>query len=305
MFTHSILATDLSGAADQVVANLGGLIPLGAKEITVAHCLSLPPPGAANTGYELNDALHDDLHLRAEKRLEALRSRLEMQGFATTSRILYGKPAPALAELSGEIGAGLLILGSRGASLAKNIMLGSSAMDILRLSPIPVFLKRLEVKDFSGQRHYRLICRDFASHILYATDFSETAERAFQYLLRIVEASQAAVTLLHVSTKKETEMEQEAKKRLIEMGARLQEAGAQRVQVKVPHGDPAEMITKEASITDISLLIMGTQGKAFVEEFFLGSESQTVIRSANIPILMIPPLAKIEPGPTPRAVPLL
>ena len=50
-------------------------------------------------------------------------------------------------------------------------------------------------------RCVRSPCRDLRRHILFCTDFSETAERAFQYVQRIVESGARFVTLLHVQDK--------------------------------------------------------------------------------------------------------
>lgn len=294
MFSPCILATDLSGASDQMAANLSGLLPLGVSAVILAHCMEVSPP-LATAANDLHDALHTNLRTRAEKRLQTLRERLEAQGFRTTIRILYGSPAPALAQCARESGANLLIVASRGASVAKNIALGSSALDILRLSPIPVLLKRIEIKELSGQRHHRLVCRDFASHILYATDFSATAERAFDYLEQILSATHAAVTLLHVSRKNDAQTAKESLAQLQNLQARLENTGARRIEISLVLGKTAgESIVQAARRQEVSLLIMGTQGRGFIEGLLLGSESHTALRRTVIPILMVPPLAPLK-----------
>ncbi len=294
MFTRCILATDLSGASDQIVANLGGLLPLGAKEIIVAHCMDMPRPEGTNSGYDLGDAVHENLRHRAETRLESLRARLVLHGFQATIQILHGKPGPALAQCARESGATLIIAGSRGASLAKSIILGSSALDIVRLSPIPVLVKRIEINNHGGHRHYRLVCHNFGAHILYATDFSEPAERALPYLERILETTDGAATLLHVCKKNDPQLIKDASERLENMALHLKVIGASDVRVEVSVGEVASEILTLAMRPETSLLIMGTRGKGFVEEFLLGSESETVLRHANIHILMVPPLAAVK-----------
>jgi nucleotide-binding universal stress UspA family protein len=289
MFSRILIATDLSEASDQIAGNLQGLTSLGAQEVILAHATDVAPQSLASLGINYTESLRDDLLRRAQARLEKLRQVVENQGLLCSVRIVFGAAAPALASLAQEVEASLIIVGSRGASLAKNIVLGSTAMEILQESPVPVLLKRLQVKESSGQRHYRLVCRDIASHILYATDFSATADRAFHFLEKLAPAA-GIITLLHVSTAGESASDfLGIQSRLNSLKLRLEVAGASQVVARNISGTADEEILRAADAPEVSLVVLGTHGKGYVEEFFMGSVSQTVARRCTIPVLLIPP----------------
>ncbi|MBM4287082.1 MAG: universal stress protein [Deltaproteobacteria bacterium] len=53
-------------------------------------------------------------------------------------------------------------------------------------------------------------------------------------------------------------------------------------------GRPIPAILTALNTLDISLIVMGTQGKGFIKELFLGSVAQTISRLAPCPVLLIP-----------------
>ena len=54
-------------------------------------------------------------------------------------------------------------------------------------------------------------------------------------------------------------------------------------------GHPIPAILQVLESQDISLIVMGTQGKGFIKEIFLGSVAHNVSRLATCPVLLIPP----------------
>jgi len=67
----------------------------------------------------------------------------------------------------------------------------------------------------------------------------------------------------------------------------LIEKGAEDIQIKITYGIPTKEILDEAK-NDYSLIVMGSQGRGFVEEIFVGSVSHNVVRNANISVLLVP-----------------
>ena len=59
-------------------------------------------------------------------------------------------------------------------------------------------------------------------------------------------------------------------------------------KVKVIEDRP--VILERLKTEDISLIVLGTQGKGFIAEIFLGSVAHNITRVAPCPILLIPPL---------------
>jgi nucleotide-binding universal stress UspA family protein len=55
----------------------------------------------------------------------------------------------------------------------------------------------------------------------------------------------------------------------------------------VPHGHPHEVITRYATENDVDLIVMGTHGRHGVSRFLLGSVTERVVRSSDVPVLTV------------------
>ena len=53
-------------------------------------------------------------------------------------------------------------------------------------------------------------------------------------------------------------------------------------------GHPVAVILAALQNLDISLIVMGTQGRGLLEELFLGSVAHNVSRVAACPVLLVP-----------------
>ena len=60
------------------------------------------------------------------------------------------------------------------------------------------------------------------------------------------------------------------------------------VETLVDRGHPALKIIERAKESGRTLILMGTQGKGFVEELFLGSVAHNVARRAPLAVLFVP-----------------
>ena len=149
----------------------------------------------------------------------------------------------------------------------------------------------------AGKEECRAVCNDVFHHVLHPTDFSKTSERAY-HLEYIVKETHCAVTLLHVHDRMLLEphaahqMEEEGRKidseRLERRRERLLQLGAASVETLVDRGHPALKIIERAKESGRTLILMGTQGKGFVEELFLGSVAHNVARRAPLAVLFVP-----------------
>ena len=70
---------------------------------------------------------------------------------------------------------------------------------------------------------------------------------------------------------------------------RLEAVGVPEVQTRMVEGHPVPVILEFLQTNDISLIVLGTQGKGFIAEIFLGSVAHNISRFAPCPILLIPP----------------
>ncbi len=151
-------------------------------------------------------------------------------------------------------------------------------------------------------------------NILYATDLSKNSAYAFYYAIDLAQRRDAKITILHVveplrpvvrfyggtladETKyydheKRVDLEL-IKKRLQEVCGRVDERmGTSCLQlvsnILVRVGHPVEEILRTGEEEQCDLFILGTHGKGFLRQTFLGSVSRMVLDRSRKPVLIVP-----------------
>jgi nucleotide-binding universal stress UspA family protein len=148
--------------------------------------------------------------------------------------------------------------------------------------------------------------------ILYCTDLSETAINAARYALLLAKVTGADIHIFHVVG----ELTQDAKitlkshvqdsrqldkilrsrvdiakgeiaRRMETLEPDEQELMKQVKSVDIREGFPVEAILKKIGDDDYDLVVMGTHEKGFAQSF-LGSVAKTVLRSSNVPVVVVP-----------------
>ena len=275
MLTNILVATDGSEATDRMVECLAGLRRVGSQRALLTHVFDVRQVGG----------LYETLREGMRPRLEAQRHLLEQAGFEVTVETPLGMPFFEINAAADRIDASLIVVGSLGASMTSDVLLGSTAHQILQHARRPILLVRLEMTDSqeAGQR-CRVVCGDMFGHILFPTDFSDTAERAFTYLEHIIEWSASAVTLLHVQDRLKLERHLHGRieefnaidqARLDRMKDRLVTRGASSVETSIVYGAPLSVILEQARHTPYSLVVMGTQGRGAARIASAGTASSS------------------------------
>ncbi len=287
MFQRVLVATDLSEASDRIIGCLHGLKRLGAKEALLVNAL----------GIRYLQDMKDMLAPMVEPRLQAQKALLETQGFITRYAIMPGLPGVEVNRVACQEQVSMIVIGTRGSTLAREVLLGGSALEVLQQARVPVLVMQVNILDEAGATRCEVACSDFTKHVLYPTDFSDTAERAFAYVEKFVESGTKQVTLLHVQDQvrigshlkdRLEEFNRIDRARLERLRATLEQKGATDVRIEIPFGSPIQEITRRAKDAGDSVVVMGSQGRGFIAEVFLGSVSHQVVRQAPVPVLLIP-----------------
>ena len=288
MFERFIVATDLSPASDAVVGCLVGLRAFGARQALLLQCLDMQQADSVTLSY--STAVLDD-YLSRQKGV------LEGQGFEVETRVVPGFAKREINRIAHEEDYGLLVVGSHGHSMIGEALLGGVASEVLHGATRPVLVIRLERRADTGEVCVRPGACNLAAHVLFPTDFSENADRAFTVVESLVAAGVARVTLLHVQdtarlsphlTRRLEAFDAIDRDRLEELKARLAPRGAAEVEVVLRSGKPFLEIVAVAKERDAHLVAMGSQGRGSVPELFLGSVSHQVARHAPAPVLLVP-----------------
>jgi nucleotide-binding universal stress UspA family protein len=145
--------------------------------------------------------------------------------------------------------------------------------------------------------------------ILFATDFSESSQKALAYVKKLAHHFGSAVTAAHVidltvATRSPEAMVGFTMPELRDMG----EDGIRKVRselrrdhivengIVLTGGNPAATVVEYAKEFKPDLIVMGTKGKGGLERFILGSVAESVLRNATCPVLTVGPHCVIPKG---------
>ncbi len=136
------------------------------------------------------------------------------------------------------------------------------------------------------------------SKILYPTDFSDVSKNALGYIKQLKEAGAKEVVVFHVIDERgieviaqyapelEEKLAEKPTKELNAIEAELKEYGFD-VKLRLKSGIPLREILKAEREENVSAIVLGSHGKSNLEEIFIGSVSEQVIRKSKKPVLVI------------------
>lgn len=135
--------------------------------------------------------------------------------------------------------------------------------------------------------------------ILFPTDGSEPAETVLDYALQIASEHEATIHILHVADTSRDSLvrirgdvidvlEQEGEEIVGKAAQRATERGISVVS-EVLQGDPYRTIADYSKQSDIDCIVMPTHGRRGVQRFLLGSVTERVINTAEVPVIAVNP----------------
>lgn len=206
------------------------------------------------------------------------------------SRLGTGPAADAIIKRAGEVEADLIVVGSRGHTGFKRLLLGSVAERTLREGPCAVLaVKRGNVAAETFER------------IVVAVDFSERADRALEVAVRFARQLDAELHLVHaldvrnpVMTSYEVVLPAALIREAERGGTSKLEALVQKVATEgvaaTPHlteGAAAPAIVRLAERLGADLIVMGTRGHTGLKHVLLGSVAEHTLRHAPCSVMAV------------------
>ena len=138
--------------------------------------------------------------------------------------------------------------------------------------------------------------------ILFATDFSESSDHAFQYAFELATQFSSKLVLIHVINepvdlrgfyvphisfdKLEEEIEQGAQK-MMEKFCRTHVGDYSNYESFVVPGIPFDEVIKKSEEVGADLIVMGTHGRTGLDHVLFGSTAEKVVRKSPVPVMTI------------------
>jgi len=300
---HVFTATDLSDHALPALERSFQLAQAAGLRLTVMTALGLDALGPLRNllGDRADEVTQRALAQRRAE-LEALvgvprRNRgvtaglLVEEGLATTV-----VPARAIAA-----DADLVVVGARGESLMRRLLIGSTASRLLRKSRCPVLVVRHACR---GPYRRVLVPVDFSPGSALTVEIArELAPDAHLVLLHVFDVPFEGM-LQHAGVQQDTihryriEARQRAMRQLHALAAPLEAARASFTTL-VEHGDATAQILAQQAHHRCDLVVMGKHGTHVTEELLLGSVTKRVLSEARADVLVVVDKRGVEPEPPP------
>ncbi|MFO7926514.1 universal stress protein [Natronomonas sp.] len=277
----AVCATDLSAASEAAIENETCLECLGRIGVEKMHLVTVIPSNVHRGMPGIN------FEKRRKRALSRYRSVIEDAGFAVEIHVVRGTPHRRINGIASTVGADLTVVGSRGESPLVNRVIGSTARNLARTSVVPLLVNRIEreaeVPDVIRQHLFR--------RMLFATDFSENAARAFDAFSYLRHATEE-VLLVHVRTPKDPDPENaDGAARLASLASELEQWGIE-IETEIRQGDPAAEILAAEAAYEPATVLLGSRGHSRLRRLLLGSVSEEIVARSGGNVLLVPPERK-------------
>lgn len=138
-------------------------------------------------------------------------------------------------------------------------------------------------------------------NILVPTDFSASAEAAFDYAIALAKTNNARVTLLHTyeipivgfpdgamvaSAEIATRIANVSQQALDAAAAKHRDSGVD-LTTRLLNGETRSVILETASEVGADLIVIGTRGRRGVAHLLLGSTAEHIVRASTVPVLTV------------------
>jgi nucleotide-binding universal stress UspA family protein len=146
--TKILLATDGSKEAELAFASAADLSEKTGSELHVVYVGHLPlvsyeSPGATTLDPDLLGRMQEDAKQEARTKLDEQVHRVgKTGGEVAEMHTRLGRPDAEIVGLADELGAGLIVLGSRGLGPLRRALMGSVSDSVVRHAPCPVLIVR-------------------------------------------------------------------------------------------------------------------------------------------------------------------
>jgi nucleotide-binding universal stress UspA family protein len=308
-----LLATD--GSEDAALAAKAAVDLAGKtdSELHVVHArLMLPWTGYSPAETAMTSSTVDEEEQARERVMRWLDDQVERikaeGGNVAQAYLRLGRPdegvitvAEEIVSLAEEIGAGLMVVGSRGLGGIRRALMGSVSDSVVRHAHCPVLVVRREEKDEE-------VGDTLPTKILLATDGSEEASLAAEVAVEIAVKTGSELHVIHVRPKivphypgyylgpevmedpqqKEQKIRDREAQRLLDAQVEIAEvAGISVAQTHLRMGRPQVEITTLAEEIRAGLIVVGSRGLSGMRRALMGSVSGSVVRHAHCRVLVV------------------
>lgn len=255
MIRKIVVPVDGSAASEHILPHVAGLLRAVDADVRLVH---------------VTDADASAMR-RGREYLEGLRDRARGLFPFVEGVLLTGEPAFEIHKYAVVHKGDLIALTTRGGSGLRRVLFGSTAIELMRRSQVPLFLAR---PSWTARPIRR---------ILAAIDASRTSKGVLPSVAHLAGGAGATVVLVRVLPGQDGR--EKAQTALRTQAESIQSKGIP-VETVVRRGDPAKGILATAAEEAVDLIALGTHGRRGTDRFFFGSVAESVLVGSEVPLLL-------------------
>jgi nucleotide-binding universal stress UspA family protein len=292
--TRILLATDGSEDSEVAAKTAATLAASTSSELHLVHV------GPGLPLYELPDypARFEDVvkaqRQESQRVLDEQFRKVESSGATVREAHLEmdERPDRAIVELGEKLGVGLVVVVSRGLGRLRRTLMGSVSDSVVRHAHCPVLVVR------DGEREGDYLLR----RILLAVDSSEEASAAARMAVELADHVDSELHIVHVGEvtsvyhpeqhgylARYEELQEEARRLLDGQVDKVKSAGGTVARSHLKMGRPDEEIVVLGEEIGAGLIVTGSRGLGGIRRALIGSVSDSVVRHAHCPVLVVRP----------------
>ena len=141
---HKILVpVDFSEHSKRALDEAIGLAKVFHAELHLLHCYQITPGAISPYGIAVPETYEYEVRTAVEKRLSEWRDKARAQKVTAQEHITAHYPPEEIVAMAERLGIDLIVMGTRGLSGFKHVLLGSVAERTIRLAPCPVLTLKI------------------------------------------------------------------------------------------------------------------------------------------------------------------
>ncbi|HLP62117.1 MAG TPA: universal stress protein [Candidatus Deferrimicrobium sp.] len=217
-----------------------------------------------------------------EESLKKIKNAGEKSGLTFQGDVVEGIESEEVIRFAEKNDIDMILVGRRGISQIKDILIGSTTSRLIRNSDIPVLVVPKTKSNAQIKR------------ILSPIDLGKISLPELKYSISLAKQLDAKLYVAHVTeffnykvpVLKRDKLIQKINENIIEI-AKESKYNIENIIYEI--GEPAHKIIEISKQNQIDLIVMTSHQRKGIEKFFLGSISEKVLMYSNIPVLILPP----------------
>jgi nucleotide-binding universal stress UspA family protein len=281
MYTRILIATGGSPWSDAAAAYAIALAAHMGADLCILTVLNVSGVYAMPDVMASSELLMESVEQQGQEMLAHTAARAMHAGVPHVALLRWGNVAETILQTAAEEQCDLIVLGSRGLSGFKRLMLGSISNAVAAKAQCPVLV--IKQPPLAPLRWHR---------VLVATGGSPWSDAAVDHAIELARVQHLEVCLLYVDQRRPRRMDSLFS--LTSDGTNvlaLAEARAAAADVpyaaKLAQGDVTATILATATEQQCDVIILGSRGLTGFKRLMLGSTSNAVSATAPVPVLIV------------------